>query len=439
MNAYDLIDAKKRGRTHTADEIRELVHAITDGSMPDYQVSAWLMAVWFRGLEAEETYELTMAMRDSGDTLDLSRLSGPTADKHSTGGVGDKISLILAPLAAELGLQVPMLSGRGLGHTGGTLDKLAAIEGYRVDLEPESMVEVVEKVGCSIVGQTDRIAPADRRLYALRDVTATVDCVPLIVSSILSKKLAAAPQNLVFDLKCGSGAFMRTPEAARELAAGLVRVGSRAGKNVSALITDMDQPLGEAVGHAHEVLESLDVMKGGGPAVTRDLTVALTVEMAVLAGLGTADELLRRAETALDDGSALQRFLRMVEAHGGRLDPENPAVEVAPEVEPLTADRDGVLSAVATEQVGWAVVDLGGGRRKHDDRLDTSVGLRVRARIGDRVEQGQTLCEIFAHDADRAKAARKRLRRAFAVGDDSMPAPPLVAERVTLDDVRDVE
>jgi pyrimidine-nucleoside phosphorylase len=435
VNVYDLIDTKKRGGRHTSEQIRDLVAAVTDGSIPDYQVSAWLMAVWFRGLDDDETTELTLAMRDSGDVIDLDRLPGPTADKHSTGGVGDKISLLLAPLAAELGLQVPMLSGRGLGHTGGTLDKLTSIPGYRIDLSVDEMLDVVARVGCSIVGQTERIAPADRRLYALRDVTATVDCVPLIVSSILSKKFAAGPRHLVIDLKCGSGAFMRTPDDARRLARMLVQVATRAGRETSAMITDMDQPLGEAVGHALEVEEALAGLAGEGPESTRELTVELTVEMAALAGVGSRDALRERARTALDDGSALHRFVEMVEAQGGRLDPSQPSIDVAPEQEPLRAAGDGLVAAFETEQVGWAVVDLGGGRRTHADDLDRGVGLRVVARRGDRVERGQPLVRIFARDEDTASVARARLARSITVAEHADAGLPLIGERVTAGDL----
>ena len=435
MNPYDLIDAKKRGRRHSREEIQGLVAAVTDGSIPDYQVSAWLMAVWFRGLDDEETTEFTLAMRDSGDVIDLDRLPGPTADKHSTGGVGDKISLLLAPLAAELGMQVPMLSGRGLGHTGGTLDKLTSIPGYRIDLSVDEMLDVVQRVGCSIVGQTERIAPADRRLYALRDVTATVDCVPLIVSSILSKKFAAGPRNLVIDLKCGSGAFMRTPDDARRLARMLVQVATRAGREASALITDMDQPLGEAVGHALEVEEAIAGLSGGGPPATRELTVELTTEMAVLAGLGTADDMRMRARAALDDGSALRRFVTMVEAQGGRLDPAAPSLDVAPEQEPLRAERDGVVASFETEQVGWAVVDLGGGRRTHADDLDRGVGLRVVTHRGEPVERGTPLVRIFARDEETAALARARLARAITLAERADDGLPLIGERVTAADL----
>jgi len=428
---YELIDDKKRGREHSAADIATLVDAVMDGSIPDYQLSAWLMAVWHRGLTTEETFQLTDRMRHSGDSLDLPDLGGPSADKHSTGGVGDKVSLVLAPLAAELGMKVPMLSGRGLGHTGGTLDKLSAIPGYRIDLEPEEMIRVVREVGCSITGQTGRMAPADKRLYHLRDVTATVDCVPLIVSSILSKKLAAGPQHLVIDLKCGSGAFMRDRAASRELAEALLATARRAGRSISALVTDMGQPLGEAVGHAVEVEESLLCLQGKGPSTFRELTVELVVEMGRLCDLGTPTALRERARAALDDGSALARFRRMVEAHGGRL-PEDPhaALEIAPEQEPLRADRDGMVGPMDAAAVGMSLVELGGARRRQDDDLDLAVGLRVPVRVGDTVRKGDRLARILARDEAAATATRERLRAAMPVVDEAAPVP-LILERIT--------
>lgn len=427
---YELIDHKKHGREHPPEDIAALVAAVMDDSIPDYQLAAWLMAVWHRGLTTEETYQLTDRMRHSGDSLDLPDLGGPTADKHSTGGVGDKVSLILAPLAAELGMKVPMLSGRGLGHTGGTLDKLSAIPGYRIDLDPDEMVDVVRAVGCSITGQTGRMAPADKRLYALRDVTATVDCVPLIVSSILSKKLAAGPQNLVIDLKCGSGAFMRDPVAARELAEALIATATRAGRSISVLVTDMGQPLGQAVGHGLEVVESLECLAGGGPADLRDLTVELVAEMGRLAGLGDLDALRSDAGSALDDGRALARFRRMVEAHGGTL-AEDPAegLPVAPEQEPLRAERDGVVGPMDAAAIGLSLVEVGGARRRHDDELDLSVGLRVPVAVGQEVQEGDPLAFIHADDPRGADAVRARLRQAMPVTDTVEPVP-LILERI---------
>jgi pyrimidine-nucleoside phosphorylase len=429
---YELITWKKQGGEHSAEEIAALVDAITDGSIPEYQLAAWLMAVWFRGMSVEETYQLTDRMASSGIRLDLSELDGPTADKHSTGGVGDKVSLLLAPLAAELGLLVPMLSGRGLGHTGGTLDKLQSIPGYRIDLSPSEFLKVVGQVGCSITGQTGQIAPADRRLYHLRDVTATVDCVPLIVSSILSKKIAAGPANLVIDLKCGSGAFMRDPESARTLAESLLATAKRAGRQICALVTDMGQPLGSAVGHALEAREAIAGLSGEGPAELRTLTVELTAAMGELAGLGSLEDLKAQCARHLDDGSALARFLQMVHAHGGRMDESAPAdcLSIAPEHEPLSAERGGWVQGMNAEEIGLSLVELGGARRRSDDELDLGVGLEVLVRVGDKVDQGQPLARIFARDENAAAACRQRLKGAMPVSEEKCTRVPLIFERV---------
>jgi len=402
---YELISWKKQGREHSAEEIAALVDAITDGSIPEYQLAAWLMAVWFRGMSVEETYQLTERMASSGIRLDLSELSGPTADKHSTGGVGDKVSLLLAPLAAELGLSVPMLSGRGLGHTGGTLDKLQSIPGYRIDLSPREFLQIVGTVGCSITGQTGEIAPADRRLYHLRDVT---------------------------DLKCGSGAFMRDPKAARILAESLLATATRAGRKICALITDMGQPLGSAVGHALEAQEAIEGLSGRGPEELRSLTIELTAAMGELAGLGSLQELRKRCAQHLDDGSALRRFLAMVHAHGGRMDENAPAscFSIAPEAEPLLAANSGWVQPMDAEQIGLSLVELGGARRRSDDELDLGVGLKVLARVGDKVDQGQPLVSIFARDEGAATACRERLRVAMPVTNEKCAPTPLIFERV---------
>lgn len=432
MTPYELIARKKRGLQHSAQELDLLVSGVTDGSIPDYQVAAWLMAVWFRGMTAEETFLLTDRMRASGITLDLSSIPGPTADKHSTGGVGDKVSLLLAPLAAELGLFVPMLSGRGLGHTGGTLDKLLAIPGYRVDLAPAQLVAQVARVGCAISGQTAEIAPADRRLYHLRDVTASVDCVPLIVSSIMSKKLAAGPRHLVIDLKCGSGAFMREVDAARELAHALLATGRRAGRKMAVLVTDMGQPLGHAVGHALETREAIAAMQGGGPADLRALTIELVAEMAHLAELGSLESLRQRAARSLDDGTALQRFLRMVEAQEGQLDPRDPAaaLAIAPELAPLTAPAAGHVGPMDAETIGLSLVELGGARVTQDAPLDLGVGLLVPVKTGDRVAAGQPLARLFARSEAAAARCRERLAAAIPVQTRPVAARPLVMERI---------
>ena len=432
ITPYELINKKKNGEEHTPEEIAALVDGVTDGSIPTYQLAAWLMAVWFKGMTVEETYQLTDRMRASGTCLDLSSLPGPTADKHSTGGVGDKVSLLLAPLAAELGLYVPMLSGRGLGHTGGTLDKLQSIPGYRIDLDSEEFLSTVARLGCSITGQTEQITPADRKLYRLRDVTATVDCIPLIVSSILSKKLAAGPENLIIDLKCGSGAFMRDLDSARRLAEALISTGTRAGRKIRAIISDMDQPLGVAVGHALEVEESIDGLLGKGPADLRALTVELTVEMGVLAGIGSREELMERCERSLDDGSAYRRFVAMVHAHEGKMEEDDPkaCLTIAPEQKPLAAASGGWVKGMNAEQIGLSLIDLGGGRKTQDDELDLSAGLKVEVKIGDRVEKGQALVRIFARDAALASLARRRFQQAVTIGPEEVEHRPLILDRI---------
>jgi pyrimidine-nucleoside phosphorylase len=426
----DWIEEKKRGGRHSRETIEQIVRAVAHDGAPDYQVSAWLMAVWQRGLDLEEMLWLTESMRDSGTVLRHAKEREPTADKHSTGGVGDKASLVIAPLAAELGLCVPMLSGRGLGHTGGTLDKLQAIPGYRVDLAADEFEEVLARVGCSIIGQTADIAPADRRLYALRDVTGTVDCVGLIVASILSKKLAAGPSNLVIDLKCGSGAFMPDLEAAHELADALVATGRAAGLTTSALVTDMDQPLGRSIGHAVEVREALDCLRGGGPTDLRELCVELTAEMGRLAGLGELSDLRERCRSLLDHGSAERRFVSMVIAHGGREDFEHELV-VADESAPVVARRGGFVESIDAAELGRALIELGGGRREYKDQIDLAVGIQWLVRIGDAVEAGQPLCSILCGDAGRAEAARARIGAAVTFSDDEVGSRSVVLDRLT--------
>jgi pyrimidine-nucleoside phosphorylase len=427
--ALDWIEVKKRGASHSREELRAIVDAIASEEAPDYQLAAWLMAVWFRGLDAEEMLWLTEAMRDSGSVLVHPDSIEPTADKHSTGGVGDKTSLVVAPLAAEIGLHVPMISGRGLGHTGGTLDKLQAIEGYRVDLPVAEFRQVLREVGCSIIGQTVELAPADRRLYALRDVTGTVDCVGLIVSSILSKKLAAGPRSLVIDLKCGSGAFMRDLGAAQALARSLIDTARAAGLNASALVTDMNQPLGEGIGHALEVREALDCLDGSGPPSLRELSIELAAEMGRLAGLGGLAELRGRCALSLDDGSASRRFDRMVEAQGG-VSGFRDRLRIAPVAEPVRAPRRGFVRSIKTDEIGRAVVDLGGGRLTHADPIDLEVGLRALVRIGDAVEKGQPLFDVHCDDEPRCERARQRIQAAIEVSDEPVPANPLILERV---------
>ena len=435
MRAYDLIRKKRDGGKLTADELRFLVRGATDGSVADEQLSAFLMAVFFRGLDLETELPVWLdAMLRSGQVLDLSRIAGRKVDKHSTGGVGDKISLPLAPLAAACGVKVPMVSGRGLGHTGGTLDKLESIPGFQVSLSIARFIELVDTLGLCLIGQTAEIAPADRKLYALRDATATVESIPLIASSILSKKLAEGIDALVLDVKVGRGAFMKSAEDARKLARTMVDLCKRMGRGCVALLTAMDAPLGFAVGNAVEVRESIDVLRGHGPADVRELTLRLGIEMLLAAEVARDEaEARARLEAALADGSALRLFARLVEAQGG--DPavvEDPARLPQPKlVREVRADRSGVLAALDAEQIGLAAVELGAGRARKEDEVDHAAGLLLRKRVGDEVKAGEILAELHAATAARLDAGEARVRAAAEIAELAVPQRPLVLERIS--------
>ena len=428
MNPVLLIAKKRDGHELTANEIAALVAGYAEERIPDYQMSAWAMAVYLRGMTTAETAALTEAMLHSGTTLTWPA-GGAIVDKHSTGGIGDKTSLILAPLLACYGLRVPMISGRGLGATGGTLDKLEAIAGFRTNLSLPEIERVVNDpaVGCVITGASQELAPADRKLYALRDVTATVASIPLITASIMSKKLAEGLQALVLDVKFGSGAFMKTRAAAEELAQSLVATGKRMGVATTALLTDMNQPLGQMAGNAVEVQESIEVLQGNGPEDVRDLTIALGAEVMVSAkqsgSLLTASEQLARS---LDDGSAYERFARMVAAQGGNLDAPRPIAEESI----VAAEQRGFLAAVDTEALGIAVIEMGGGRRKVGDQIDFSVGLQMLVRVGDAVRPGQPLVRVFsqAHQCDAVAAL---IRDALTITDAPAESLPLIVGRIS--------
>jgi len=433
MRAADVIAAKRDGGALSREEVAAFVRGVVDGSWPDYQVSALLMAIVWRGMTADETAWLTEAMVESGDTLDLSGLPGPFVDKHSTGGVGDKTSLVVAPLVAACGGMVPMMSGRGLGHTGGTLDKLEAIPGFRTALSVGDVRRTLEAVGCCIVAQTDRIAPADRRLYALRDVTATVESVPLISASIMSKKIAEGIGALVLDVKIGAGAFMKAVDRGRELAAAMVRIGARAGVRTEAALTAMDAPLGRAVGNALEVVEAVETLAGGGPADVRTLTVELAARMLVLAGLARDDaEAHRRVEAALGSGEALERFRRMVAEQGGdpRVAEDAARLPSAPCRTAVRASRAGFLTRLDAGLVGRAAVALGAGRSKVGDAVDPAVGAVVRARPGERLAAGDAVVELHHRDDGRLDEARRLVEQAVTIGDEAPLVGPLVLERV---------
>ncbi|HEX2571512.1 MAG TPA: thymidine phosphorylase [Polyangia bacterium] len=419
--AAELIRRKRDGGTLAPEEIRELIAAYTRGELPDYQASALLMAIYFRGLEAHELDAWTDAMLHSGEVLDLSSLPGVKVDKHSTGGVGDMISLALAPLAAACGAVVPMISGRGLGHTGGTLDKLEAIPGMRVDLSVDRFRAQLGGIGVAMIGQTERLAPADRRLYALRDVTGTVESIPLIASSIMSKKLASGIDALVLDVKVGSGAFMKTRERARELAATMCAIGRAAGKRVTAFLTDMDQPLGRWIGNAHEVREAIAQLRGQGEPDIRELVLTLTAEMLVLAHLaGDAAAARQRLERAIADGSALARFAAMVEAQGGSarsvFEEELPMAPDHLEVVAPAERGGGVVQAIDAEAIGMAALALGAGRLRKEDSIDPAVGLWLHKKVGETVEPGEPLVRIDHRGGRGVEEARRRILGAYRWG-----------------------
>jgi pyrimidine-nucleoside phosphorylase len=434
MRAVDIILSKRDGGNLSRDEIRFIVDGVTDGTLPDYQVSALLMAIVLRGMTLEETAWLTEAMVRSGVRADLSAIPGAKVDKHSTGGVGDKTSLVIAPLAAACGAVVPMMSGRGLGHTGGTLDKLESIPGFRVDLSLEEMQAALVRAGCAMIGQTPQIAPADRKLYALRDVTGTVESLPLITASIMSKKIAEGIDALVLDVKTGSGAFMKTEADARRLAESLVSIGNASGVKTQAIITAMDAPLGRAVGNALEVIECIEVLKGRGPADLIELSVDLASRMLVLGRIAVdRADAARRIHGAIASGAGLERFRRIIEGQGG-----DPAVvddyarfPIAPCRHAVTAARDGFVARVDAGLVGRASAALGAGRDRVEDAIDPAVGIVLAARPGDEVRAGDPLLDIYYRDRPRLDAALPLIRRAVRLADGPPAEPgPLVRGEV---------
>jgi pyrimidine-nucleoside phosphorylase len=429
MRAADVIAAKRDGEELPAATLREFVLAYSRDDVADYQMAAFLMAGYINGFSSAEAVALTAAMVDSGDRLDLSRLSGPTVDKHSTGGVGDGTTLVVAPLAAALGMQVVKLSGRGLGHTGGTLDKLDAIPGMRTELSGEEMMAQVERIGVAVCAQTADLVPADKAMYALRDVTATVGDIALIASSVMSKKLAGGAGAILLDVKTGSGAFMKDPDAARELAELCVALGEDGGRATGALITDMSQPLADAVGNASEVREAIEVLRGERTGRFTDLCVALAGRMAVLAGIAEdgerGDELARRA---LASGSALERFSAFVEAQGGdaRIVDDPSLLPGAPIFHEVRAGRAGWLQSVDAEAIGRAAAAVGAGRQRKEDSIDLGVGIDFLVRVGDEVDRDRLIARVQANDEASAEAAGRAVLAALTWSDARVEAPPLI-------------
>ncbi|MBR2340948.1 MAG: pyrimidine-nucleoside phosphorylase [Clostridia bacterium] len=432
MRTYDLIQKKRDGNALTQEEIDWLIRGYVAGNIPDYQMAAFCMAVYFQGMTLEETTALTFAIRDSGDKLDLSEIKGLRVDKHSTGGVGDKTSLVVTPIVASLGVKVAKMSGRGLGHTGGTIDKLEAIPGFKTDLPVSEFKKIVNEVGLSIVGQSAELAPADKLLYALRDVTATVDSLPLIVSSIMGKKLAADDDCIVLDVKTGSGSFMKTLEKSRELAEWMVEIGKRAGKRMMALITDMGIPLGYAIGNSLEVVEAIETLKGNGPKDLTELCVALSAHILELAEKGSYAECELKVREAIDNGSALKTFAKAVAAQGG-----NAEWILTPESFPkakysylVTAPESGYITSVNTEGYGVASLLLGAGRNTKDDEIDFSAGIYLHAKTGDYVEKGAPIATMYASKQELFASAEEKLLDSTAIGKTAPIAQPLILDVV---------
>ena len=434
LNPVEFLRHKRDGGEHRPEDLRAFIDAFVAGNVADYQASAWLMAAFLKGLSRQETLALTQAMLHSGSVLTLPSVKRARVDKHSTGGVGDKISLCLAPLVAACGVAVPMISGRGLGHTGGTLDKLEAIPGFRVDLDAKRFERIVRDVGTCLIGQTEKLAPADRRLYALRDVTATVECIPLIVASILSKKLAEGIDGLVLDVKCGGGAFMKDLMSARALAQALVSVGKGAGKRVTALITDMSAPIGRTIGNALETREAIEILQNAGPADTRALTLELGAEMLVVGKrCKNRKEAVPLLERALADGSALAVFRRLVKAQSGDVrvvdDPSRLPQSKTKLV--VTARNPGYVTSIDALALGKLAIELGAGRTRADQAIDPAAGFELHVRVGDRVARGAKLVTVHAASTSLTQRVSAHVTRAFSLGARAAKQKPLILARLT--------
>lgn len=433
MRMIDIIEKKRDGHELTEQEIRFFVDGYTDGSIPDYQVSSLLMAIYFQDMTDQERAALTMAMVESGDQINLSAIEGIKVDKHSTGGVGDTTTLVLGPLVAAVGVPVAKMSGRGLGHTGGTIDKLEAIEGFHVELTSEQFTKQVNELKLAVIGQSGNLTPADKKLYALRDVTATVSSIPLIASSIMSKKIAAGADAIVLDVKAGEGAFMKTIEDAEALATAMVRIGNNVGRKTMAIISDMSQPLGNAIGNALEVQEAIDTLAGKGPEDLTELCLVLGSQMVVVGGKAdTLDEARKMLEAVIADGSALQIFKDFIEWQGG-----NPAVVDNPELLPqaahqiaIEAQTSGYITYMEADEIGTAAMILGAGRATKESEIDLAVGIVLHKKVGDRVEAGEALATFYANSEDITDAKEKFLSN-ITISEQAVEAPPLVYKIIT--------
>jgi pyrimidine-nucleoside phosphorylase len=429
MRMYDLIMKKRNGKVLEKDEINFMVEGFTNESIPDYQMSAMMMAIYFRGMNEEETLYLTMAMAHSGDVLDLSNINGLKADKHSTGGVGDKTSLVLGPMVASLGVPVAKMSGRGLGHTGGTIDKLESFEGFSVDISTDEFIKNVNLIKMAIIGQTADLAPADKKLYALRDVTATVDNMSLIASSIMSKKLAAGADTIVLDVKTGSGAFMKTEEDSFALAKEMVQIGNGAGRNTVAIVSDMDQPLGFAIGNALEVKEAIDTLNGEGSKELLELCVTLGSYMLVgTKNAKTIDEAREKLYKTIEDKSALNKFAEFVRAQGGNDAPvfDTSLLPKASLIEEIISVEEGYVEHIITDEIGIVSLILGGGRETKESEIDLAVGLILHKKVGDYVEKGESLATIYANNKEKLEAAKERFKHTYSFTKENKQKPKFI-------------
>jgi len=433
MRAYDIIKKKRDGLKLNQAEIAAIIKGFVDNTVPDYQMAAFLMAVYFRGMDEEETYWLTECMRTSGDVIDLKGIEGFTVDKHSTGGVGDKTSLVLGPVLAALGLKVAKMSGRGLGHTGGTIDKLEAIEGFSCELSTPEFIKAVNTTGVVIVGQTGNLVPADKKIYALRDVTATVDSIPLIAASIMSKKLAVANKGLVLDVKVGSGAFMKSLDDARELARLMVKIGKQAGRKVTAVISNMDEPLGEMIGNSVEVIEAIETLRNKGPESFTTLIKALAAQALALASDLSHEAAEAKVSEVLENGQAYKKLLEMVKIQGGDVSMiedyrKLPAAEKTVE---LKADKAGYISQIHCEEIGLAAMMLGAGRETKESKIDMGVGLKLIKHVGDQVKAGDVIAELYVNPKRDNDKAVDRLRAAIAISPQHVTPQKLILDIIS--------
>ena len=438
MRMYDIITKKRNGGELSADEIQFFVSGYISGAIPDYQVSALLMAIYFRGMTSTETTNLTMCMANSGDVVDLSSIEGVKVDKHSTGGVGDKTTLIISPIVAALGVKVAKMSGRGLGHTGGTIDKLESIPGFKTDLTREAFLKVVKDVGVSVVGQSGNLVPADKKLYALRDVTATVESIPLIASSIMSKKIAAGADCILLDVKVGTGAFMKTVDDALSLAKTMVEIGENVGRKTVALITNMDRPLGNAIGNSLEVIEACETLRGNGPSDLTETCLELAANMLHLAGKGTLTECRQLALSAIKDGSAFEKLKSMVRAQGGDvsvLDDYSKFKSASVKYE-VKSFRSGYITSMDTESIGRAAVILGAGRETKDATIDFSAGLVLNKKVGDFVEVGQPIATLFSSEFPKCLEAEKVFLDVLSISINKPIRQPSLFACVTLNEIQ---